>query len=375
MQGGNVALDFSNEGDGGFGGAFGFDADKDPYDGSGNVSRDQQGVYRGSGQQQGGAQQGYGGGGGGGDQNYTYGRDTGAGAGSNYGVAGMQNTGAGISSSNGANSWNAINANNSGLPPSLQQFAGQDPYADQWGPGGAYYQPQANTNANSRAATPGGNMTPINYGTPMGGGGAPGSPIQGYSNSVGWVTPNKVGGEIWNQNVNAGAANQLGAQAAGINPQVGRPPDELYNAYQNVQGNPLSLRSSPLYQAAQRQAMQATNRMLSASRMSKSSNANYARAGAEQNVMSNTLGQYGNALGAGAQQEFQNWQVPQAQNMNDQALRLKAVLGGGELANAGQSNIVDAQKSDIAYSVGQAGAPFLGQVGFGPNSSNNYTWP
>ena len=215
-------------------------------------------------------------------------------------------------------------------------------------------------------------MTPISYGQPLGTGGAPGSAIPGYSSGVSYATPTRVGGDIWNTGVNPGAAQGAAATAAATNPQIGRAPDQLYNAYQDLTGNPLSLRSSPLYNAQREQAMKANDRMLAASRMSKSGNALYSRAGVEQDVMAGTLAQLGQAYGAGAQQEYGNWNAGQSAMLNDQALRLQAVLGGGDLANQFSNNVIGAQKADIARSVGTTGAPVLGQLGIGPNTTNDW---
>jgi len=348
ITGGKVALDFSGEQDGGFGAAdFGGSS---PYDGSGQVRRDAEGVYRGSGQPS------YGGGGGGGYQNYSYGPDTGAGAGSNYGVAGMEGGYAGINSPTpGARNWNEFSTSNAWTSPT---------------PGYTPAQSVPFTNAArspTNAASPGGNMVPITYGQP-----GVGTPMAGYSNSTTYATPTRVGGDIWQSGINQAGPQSAAAAAAATNPQIGRAPDELYNAYQDVTGNPLSLRSSPLYQAQRAQAMKANDRMLAASRMSKSGNALYSRAGVEQDVMANALGQVGAAYGAGAQQEFQNWQQPQQLALNDQALRLQAVLGSGELGNMANANVLQAQKADIARAVGVTGAPVLGQLGIGPNSLNAY---
>jgi len=303
---------------------------------------------------------------GGGNYNYdaaTYAQGFGqgmAGANPNTSYGGWEQQypglGAGVNSPTpGARNWNEFNTSNAWTSPTPGYTPAQSvPYTNAARPA-------------TNAAQPGGNMVPITYGQP-----GVGTPMPGYSNATTYATPTRVGGDIWGSNINQAGPQGAAANAAATNPQIGAAPNELYSAFQDLTGNPLSLRSSPLYQASRRQALQATDRMLAASRMSKSSNAAYARAGAEQDVMSQVLGQLGSTYGAGSQQEFQNWQQPQQLALNDQALRLSAVLGQGQLGNAANANILQAQKADIARAVGATGAPVLGQLGIGPNSLNAY---
>ncbi len=158
-------------------------------------------------------------------------------------------------------------------------------------------------------------------------------------------------GSSWNPNAMgnwAGNGQAAAGQAAATNPQVPGMPNTLNSYFQNLTTNPSGVTGSPVYQAIRDQLMKRTQRQLSASRMSKSSNALDAYAGAGQQAYGEAFNQLMNPAMQGAQMERQQWGAGANEQLGANGLTLEAALGAAGGNQQLYNTLINERQADLS---------------------------
>lgn len=158
-------------------------------------------------------------------------------------------------------------------------------------------------------------------------------------------------GNSWNPNAMGnwvGAGQAAAGQAAATNPSVGPMPNTLNSYFQNLTTNPSGVTGSPVYQAIRDQLMKRTQRQLSAARMSKSSNALDAYAGAGQQAYGQAFEQLMNPAMQGAQLERQQWQTGANEQLGASGLSLEAALGAAGGNQQLYNTLLNERQADLS---------------------------
>jgi hypothetical protein len=158
-------------------------------------------------------------------------------------------------------------------------------------------------------------------------------------------------GTSWNPNaqgnwIGQGQANA--GQAAATNPSLPGMPNTLNSYFQNLTSNPSGVTGSPVYAAIRDQLMKKTQRQLSAARMSKSSNALDAFAGAGQQAYGQAFEQLMNPAMQGAQVERQQWQAGANEQLGANGLSLEATLGAAQGNAQSYNTLINERQGDLS---------------------------